>query len=147
MQTSGFVIGGLNTGTMLFIPSALTLKPYNLVSPCMSLVPLTFCPPPGPRVSACEWESMHGPFKRTPWFPEALHLTRTDGIPADIHRQMFCGLPFDTGALGWGTHVSLGPPHSSGSISSVEIPPNSRSSHVGVRPAHLASPPLVLFLM
>lgn len=86
--------GGLNTGT---VPSALTLKPHNSASPCMSLAPpeLPSIHLPEPRVR----ESVLGPFKRMSKFSAGFRLTWTVRILCFSQPDVVKAPLLGTGAL------------------------------------------------
>lgn len=76
-------------------PPAPALKPHNSVWLwCSSPIPEPLSPPE-PKVSTCEGEFEHCPFKKVIGFPAAFSLTRSKrGIPADSHNQMLWRLLF-----------------------------------------------------
>ena len=92
------VVGGFNTGALEAIPPAITPKPHNLVSVCMTLAPAEL--PPlceGPRCVpvnknlCCLFKrtqfllKRHTGTQRMPGFLVAFSLTWVDEIPTDFH--------------------------------------------------------------
>ena len=87
-----------STGILVAIPTGPFPEPET---PDFPHVPL-----PQPRVSGCEWNSVHCPFKRVPvsqWIPASL----ADKKPAAFHSQIFCGHLFLALVL-WTGEPSLG---------------------------------------
>lgn len=97
---AGCLVGGLNKRTI----AALAQKPI-IQFLLICLWHILSCSP-----FAGATESMHKPFKKTPGFPAAFHLTQTDRIPTDFHSQLLWGLFFLALVLQAGEpHTELGP--------------------------------------
>lgn len=77
-----------STQTIVAVPPAFTLKPYNSVFPYMFIPPpwlLSLQHTPGWML---ESKSVNGPFMGTPGFPVPFHLTQMAKIPGDFHSHM-----------------------------------------------------------
>lgn len=95
----------LNTGTLVAIPSTLSLKTHNSVSPYDSGTFQGTVPLLEPKVSASASRILYMYYLFG--FAVVSHLTQADEILVDFHSQMLCGLLFLALAL-WAGEANEG---------------------------------------
>ena len=102
----------LSTSIVVVVPSAILLELQIPVSPLNTLV-CSALPVPEPRVSGCERDFVHWPFKSVPVSLTDLNVFLVNRIPAVFHSQILCGHLF-LGLMLWAGDPSLGlRPHTS----------------------------------
>lgn len=128
----------LNAEAIAAVSQDPALKPHNSVSPYMSLVP------PKP-LSLCRILEECLRVRGCLVFLSAFRLTQMDGISANFHSQVLCGLLFQALVLhsGWGAWGGAETTHSSVGTSAADIFPLISTAAHGIGPAHLV--PLILF--